>query len=600
MKIMKKLSRIGLQQHIKSVNRHSHSLAASDASRSNAAESMRHTVAKRIAHLDSHTPSPVLTDSFGRHHNYLRISLTEKCNLRCTYCMPENGVPLLPSQDRLTTPEIERLARLFVSQGVTKIRLTGGEPTVRKDLLDVVERLGRLPLTSLGMTSNAISLKRKLPKLVQAGLTSLNISLDTLDPFKFQLMTRRNGFETVLETVELAKELRGQGLQTKINCVVIKGLNDDEVPAFVELTKDSDITVRFIEYMPFEDNRWSTTKLVPSSSLLSQIRTIHPSIEKVKDSKNDTTRAWKVPGYRGRVGFISSMTDHFCGTCSRLRVGTDGQVKVCLFGPPVLSLRPLLRASPPLPDSTILRSIGQVVQGKKFAHDGLEGRITHRVVTHPAATPNRERFATRYPASRFPFLPYTRTPPTLASSYQISNFSSTAASPSSSTKSPLLPSLTHIDPRTGKPSMVSVTSKPWTARSATAVGTVYLGPQTVSLLSSDPTKSKKGDPLTVAQLAGVMGAKQTAGLIPLCHPISLTNVKVELELEEEKWEVKIKATVECFGPTGVEMEALTAVSTSALTLWDMCKSVGGKEMRIEGIKVIAKTGGKSGDWERMN
>ncbi|GJN87650.1 hypothetical protein Rhopal_000605-T1 [Rhodotorula paludigena] len=288
--------------------------------------------------------------------------------------MPESGVPLLPPDHLLTTDEVERTARLFVHHGVRKIRLTGGEPTIRKDIVDVVERLGRLPLESLGMTSNGLALPRKLPALVRAGLTHLNLSLDTLDPLKYELMTRRRGFERVMHCLELAQDLQREGLRTKLNVVVIRGLNDMEVPQFVELTRDRDITIRFIEYMPFEDNRWSTQKLVPSASLLSTLSSLHPpgAITKLADSASDTTRAYRVEGYRGSFGFISSMTDHFCGTCSRLRVGADGGVKVCLFGPPVLSLRALLR-SPSTSDADLMASVGRAVWGKHYAHNGLGG-----------------------------------------------------------------------------------------------------------------------------------------------------------------------------------------------------------------------------------
>lgn len=307
---------------------------------------------RRIAELDE-GGSPHLLDSFGRRHDYLRISLTEKCNLRCTYCMPEHGVPLLPPDNRLTAQEIDRVARVFVRSGIRKIRLTGGEPTVRPDLVEIVERISMnrtAGLTSLGLTSNGIALKRKLPALVDAGLSHLNLSLDTLDPFKYELMTRRRGFERVVESLELAQSLKPRGLrQTKINVVVIRGVNDHEVPDFVNLTRDMDITVRFIEYMPFEgalfrvtisttqprtdrdrpaDNRWSTQKLVPSASLLSHLETLHPRLIKLRDADSDTTRAYAVPGWKGSFGFISSMTDHFCGTCSRLRIGADGGVKV--------------------------------------------------------------------------------------------------------------------------------------------------------------------------------------------------------------------------------------------------------------------------------
>ncbi|KAJ8296183.1 Molybdenum cofactor biosynthesis protein 1 [Rhodotorula toruloides] len=480
----------------------------------------------------SHSPSPALTDSFGRKHDYLRISLTEKCNLRCTYCMPETGNPnLLPPSHLLTTPEIERVARMFVRQGVRKIRLTGGEPTVRKDLVDVVERLGRLPLTSLGMTSNGVALPRKLPSLVSAGLTHLNLSLDTLDPLKYELMTRRRGFERVIECLEMAEEM--EGLDVKLNVVVIRGLNDMEVPQFVEMTKDKKITVRFIEYMPFEDNRWSTTKLVPSASLLSTLTALHPTLTHVPTHKSDTTRHYAVPGWKGKFGFISSMTDHFCGGCSRLRVGADGGMKVCLFGPPVLSLRPLLRAPSPSSsaesdsDAHIIPHIARAVWGKKFAHDGLGGAEGIKEKGRMGA-------------------------------------------------------------------MVGIGAE----------GEIYLGASAFSLIdfggSASTMKTKKGDVLSIAQLAGLMGSKHTSLLIPLCHPLSLSHIHVSLSPIPSTHSLRISCTAECVGPTGVEMEALTGVSIAALTVWDMCKAVAGKEMRIGNVRVVRKSGGKSGDWERRD
>ncbi|BGP23652.1 hypothetical protein JCM10295v2_002553 [Rhodotorula toruloides] len=600
----------------------------------------------------SRSPSAALTDSFGRKHDYLRISLTEKCNLRCTYCMPETGNPnLLPPSHLLTTPEIERVARMFVRQGVRKIRLTGGEPTVRKDLVDVVERLGSLPLTSLGMTSNGVALPRKLPSLVAAGLTHLNLSLDTLDPLKYELMTRRRGFERVIECLEMAEAI--EGLDVKLNVVVIRGLNDMEVPQFVEMTKEKNITVRFIEYMPFEDNRWSTTKLVPSASLLSTLTAVHPSLTHIPTHKSDTTRHYAIPGWKGKFGFISSMTDHFCGGCSRLRVGADGGMKVCLFGPPVLSLRPLLRSPSPSssadtdPDAHIIPHIARAVWGKKFAHDGLggaegireKGRMGAMVgigalsASLPSRAPADDRarsFARRTrlsPLSQAQSRRTTAVPPHLLSpsplplalTVGVRTFSSTARpatdeSPSSpyckrsavtSSPSPSpSPSLTHIDPTTGKASMVSVSQKASTVRSATAEGEIYLGPSAFSLIdfgdSSSTMKTKKGDVLSIAQLAGLMGSKHTSLLIPLCHPLSLSHIHVSLSPIPSTHSLRISCTAECVGPTGVEMEALTGVSVAALTVWDMCKAVAGKEMRIGNMRVVRKSGGKSGDWERVD
>ncbi|KAF3352806.1 hypothetical protein VdG1_08743 [Verticillium dahliae VDG1] len=200
---------------------------------------------RRDALRDAKPFSDFLTDNFSRQHDYLRISVTERCNLRCVYCMPEEGVPLSPSRDILTTPEIVMLSSVFVNQGVTKIRLTGGEPTVRRDIVPLVRQLGALRphgLKELCLTTNGLSLHRKLDAMVEAGLTGINLSLDTLDPWQFQIMTRRNGFAAVRKTID---------------------------------------RVRFIEYMPFDGNRWNEGKMLGYAEMLDVIRAAHPTVEKV-------------------------------------------------------------------------------------------------------------------------------------------------------------------------------------------------------------------------------------------------------------------------------------------------------------------------------
>ncbi|GMF98502.1 unnamed protein product [[Candida] boidinii] len=205
--------------------------------------------------------SRFLTDNFNRKHDYLRISITERCNLRCVYCMPEEGIELSPNEKLLTTDEIIKIAKIFIKQGVRKIRLTGGEPTVRKDIVTLVKRLNELEgLEEICITSNGIALHRKLPELIENGLTSLNLSLDTLVDGKFILITRRNGLSAVLKSLNKALELNIPKL--KINIVIMKGFNEDEIINFVELSKSNKIEVRFIEYMPFDGNKWSNNKMI--------------------------------------------------------------------------------------------------------------------------------------------------------------------------------------------------------------------------------------------------------------------------------------------------------------------------------------------------
>lgn len=292
--------------------------------------------------------SDFLTDTFNRQHDYLRISITERCNLRCLYCMPEEGVPLSPPAHLLTSPEIFYLSSLFVSQGVTKIRLTGGEPTVRRDILPLMQSIGTLRskgLRELALTTNGISLHRKLDSMVEAGLTGVNLSLDTLDPFQFQIMTRRKGFDAVMRSIERILEMKnlGANLKLKINCVVMRGLNERDIIPFVEMGREKDIEVRFIEYMPFDGNKWNKGKMISYQEMLDIIRVKYPDLRKVRGHKNDTSKTYEIPGFVGKLGFITSMTHNFCGTCNRLRITSDGNLKVCLFGNTEVSLRDLLR-----------------------------------------------------------------------------------------------------------------------------------------------------------------------------------------------------------------------------------------------------------------
>ena len=255
---------------------------------------------------------------------------------------------LSPSAKLLTSPEITYLSSVFVSQGVTKIRLTGGEPTIRKDIVELMDSIGDLRrhgLRELCLTTNGIALHQKLDRMVQAGLTGVNLSLDTLDPFQFQLMTRRKGFDAVMRSINQILEMNTMGacIRLKINCVVMRGVNEREIIPFVELGREKDIEVRFIEYMPFDGNKWSQGKMLGYEEMLGIIREKYPELQKVKDGKNETSKTYQIPGFVGRLGFITSMTHNFCGSCNRLRITSDGNLKVCLFGNAEVSLRDILR-----------------------------------------------------------------------------------------------------------------------------------------------------------------------------------------------------------------------------------------------------------------
>ncbi|GFR43833.1 hypothetical protein Agub_g4954, partial [Astrephomene gubernaculifera] len=310
----------------------------------------------------------------SRTHTYLRISLTERCNLRCTYCMPAEGVALTPSPQLLSTQEIMRLARLFVEAGVTKIRLTGGEPTLRRDLEPLIRQLSGelrpMGLRSVAITSNGLVLGRQLAGLREAGLNAVNISLDTLRPDRFEQLARRGGHGRVMEAIRTAVELGYDPV--KVNVVLMRGVNEDEVPDFAALTAHQPINVRFIEYMPFDGNVWADSKMVPYRELLSRLQAAfpHTPLQRLDDPAGEVAKNYRLEGHRGSVSFITSMTQHFCSDCNRLRLLADGSLKVCLFGASEVSLRDAMRGG--ASDADLRAIIGAAVGRKRAAHAGLE------------------------------------------------------------------------------------------------------------------------------------------------------------------------------------------------------------------------------------
>ena len=268
----------------------------------------------------------MLIDSFDRVHNYLRISLTDNCNLRCFYCMPEEDYEFTPASRLMQVDEIEALAKIFVQEGVNKIRLTGGEPLVRKDADKIILALAKLPVT-LTLTTNGTRLHEYLDTLKQANIHSLNISLDTLQPDKFLLLTRRNQFQLVYDNIHL---LIKHGFHVKVNVVVMKGLNDVEINDFIAWTKDTPVHVRFIEFMPFSGNRWTSNKVFTWKQILDVIEEKY-TVDRLQDEKHDTAKKYTINGHAGTFAVISTMTSPFCAGCNRMRLTADGKMKNCLF-----------------------------------------------------------------------------------------------------------------------------------------------------------------------------------------------------------------------------------------------------------------------------
>lgn len=268
----------------------------------------------------------MIVDPYNRIHNYLRISLTDNCNLRCFYCMPEEEYQFTPASRLMQLDEIKELASIFVSLGVNKIRLTGGEPLVRKDAAGIILALSKLPV-QLTLTTNGTRLHEYVNILQQADVRSLNISLDTLQPDKFQLITRRDLFKTVTDNIQL---LISKNFHVKINVVVMKGFNDSEINDFIEWTRYEPVHVRFIEFMPFTGNRWTSNKVYTHDEMLRVIEEKY-SVVRLQNDKHDTAKGYQVPGHAGSFAVISTMSAPFCSGCNRMRLTADGKMKNCLF-----------------------------------------------------------------------------------------------------------------------------------------------------------------------------------------------------------------------------------------------------------------------------
>ena len=307
----------------------------------------------------------ILQDTYGRDHAYLRISLIERCNLRCSYCMPEEGVPLSPKSHLMTYEEIYEIAKIFVNHGVTKIRLTGGEPLIRKDIPVILEKLATLPV-ELSITTNAVIIDKFIDVLKEHGVKKINVSLDSLDREKFKHITRRDQFDIVYKNMLLLLE---EGFNVKVNVVLMKDFNDNEIIDFIKLTKELPISVRFIEFMPFDGNKWNISKMVSYAEVLNYVNIAYQEnqIIRLQDAPNDTSKNYKIAGYKGSFAIISSVTNPFCDSCNRLRLTANGQLKNCLFSSTESDLLTTLREG-----KSIEPAIQKAVQAKFKVRGGMD------------------------------------------------------------------------------------------------------------------------------------------------------------------------------------------------------------------------------------
>jgi molybdenum cofactor biosynthesis protein A len=284
----------------------------------------------------------LLIDNHGRKINYLRLAVTDRCNLRCFYCMPEEGLNWLSRTELMTYEEMLRSCALLVKMGIEKIRITGGEPFVRKDIMQLLTALSKLDgLKELSMTTNGVLTAPYVAEMKALGVKSVNLSLDTLDANRFFTITRRDEYANVMATLD---ELLKHNIDVKINAVVMEGKNTEDIIPLVELTKELPVSVRFIEEMPFNGDGHNYSGLQwDYLHILEKIRDKFPNIEKLTDPAYSTSYNYHIPGHQGSIGIIAAYSRTFCGTCNRIRITPQGELKNCLYDDGVLNIRDIIR-----------------------------------------------------------------------------------------------------------------------------------------------------------------------------------------------------------------------------------------------------------------
>lgn len=316
---------------------------------------------------------PTLIDNHARTINYVRLAVTDRCNLRCFYCMPEEGIKYIAREQLLSYEEMERLMRVLVSMGIEKLRITGGEPFVRKEMMAFLKRLSQIDgLKEINLTTNGTLTAPLIPELKAMGIRSVNLSMDSLDPQRFFEITRRDVFGQVMETFY---QLLEHGIKTKINAVVMDGRNTRDIIPMAELTRKYPVNVRFIEEMPFNGEgsnypvlTWNHRKIVD------HLRAHFPDIEKIPDPPYSTSMNYRIPGHQGTVGIIAAYSRTFCGTCNRIRITPQGMLKTCLYDDGVFNIRDLMRAG--ADDAELGTAIREAIGHR--AKDGYEAERNRR------------------------------------------------------------------------------------------------------------------------------------------------------------------------------------------------------------------------------
>ncbi|MBZ0256282.1 GTP 3',8-cyclase MoaA [bacterium] len=324
--------------------------------------------------MESQCGRSLLVDRFGRSHTYLRVSVTDRCNFRCIYCMPKKGAPLSPRNEILTFDEIERVVRLFSQVGISKIRFTGGEPLVRKKLTELIASVRRnQSIETIGVTTNGVLLNQYAAALKEAGVDLLNVSLDSLDEKRFKFLSGSQNLKEVLAGIHAALKIGFK--QVKLNVVIIKEVNEEELCAFIDYFNEYPIELRFIEYMPFLKQKWDESHLIPWTTMRDRIQHQYNLVPVEAVHPKSVAKLFQIQGSNLRVGFISTMSEHYCNDCNRLRLMADGSIKSCLFKTPETNIRELLRSG--ASDSEIHASISSVLKTKTLERPSIDPASPH-------------------------------------------------------------------------------------------------------------------------------------------------------------------------------------------------------------------------------
>ena len=305
----------------------------------------------------------MLVDKFGRRINYLRLSVTDRCNLRCSYCMPEHGMKFSERKDLLTYEEILKIVSLLGKEGVNKIRLTGGEPFVRRDLINLIRALKQAKfLRKLAITTNITLIQEHIEELERLGVWDVNVSLDAVERKKFHEITRRDEYDVVKKNLD---DLIKEGFEVKINCVVMKGKNEDQILPMIELAKENEnVDVRFLEEMPFNGSGVAGQEVLNYQGIIDRINARH-ELFRLTEETSSTAQLYTIPGYLGKIGIIPSYSRTFCGDCNRLRLSATGDLRTCLYGQSQLNLRDMLRGGST--DHGIIKAIKDAVIAKPIS-----------------------------------------------------------------------------------------------------------------------------------------------------------------------------------------------------------------------------------------